>query len=60
MALARARFAHNQRIGPFGDELQGVQLKARGAGYLGVKASPLQCSAFARQNRKVTSSNASQ
>ena len=38
MALACARFAHNQRIGPLGDELQGVQLKARSAGYLGVKA----------------------
>jgi hypothetical protein len=35
MALARARFAHNQCIGPLGDELQGVQLEARSAGYLG-------------------------
>ncbi len=35
MALARARFAHNQRISPLGDKPQGL---ARSAGYLGVKA----------------------
>jgi hypothetical protein len=41
MALAGARFAHDQGVGSFGDERQGVQLKAGRARQLGVKASPL-------------------
>jgi hypothetical protein len=37
MAVACARFAHNQCISPLGDELQGVQLKTRSAGYLSMR-----------------------
>ena len=38
MALARAGLAHDQRVGAFGDELEGVQLKAGRTRQLGVEA----------------------